>query len=148
MYNKFSPSILKVNIQIFSEYIFTEYIHIHTSMHPLYALLPMCPITHVPHLELCIIMAMCPITPVPHHPVPYVHVPLNSCALFCPCAPLPYPHFDLDYPYYPHYPYAPSPLFPWLMGHIGDGAAKCQVVKKMSNVKKSNTWTMEEVHKK
>ena len=25
---------------------------------------------------------------------------------------------------------------------------KCQVVKKMSNVKKSNIWTMEEVHKK
>ena len=25
---------------------------------------------------------------------------------------------------------------------------RCQVVKKMSNVKKSNTWTMEEVHKK
>ena len=25
---------------------------------------------------------------------------------------------------------------------------RCQVVKKMSNVKKSNTWTMEEFHKK
>ena len=25
---------------------------------------------------------------------------------------------------------------------------RCQVVKKMSNVKTSNTWTMEEVHKK
>ena len=25
---------------------------------------------------------------------------------------------------------------------------RCQVVKKMSNVKKSDTWTMEEVHKK
>ena len=25
---------------------------------------------------------------------------------------------------------------------------RCQVVNKMSNVKKSNTWTMEEVHKK
>ena len=25
---------------------------------------------------------------------------------------------------------------------------RCQVVKNMSNVKKSNTWTMEEVHKK
>ena len=25
---------------------------------------------------------------------------------------------------------------------------RCEVVKKMSNVKKSNTWTMEEFHKK
>ena len=25
---------------------------------------------------------------------------------------------------------------------------RCQVVKKMSNVKKLNTWTIEEVHKK
>ena len=28
----------------------------------------------------------------------------------------------------PHCPYAPSPLFPWVMGHIGDGAAKCQMM--------------------
>ena len=41
------------------------------------------------------------------------------------------------------------------MGHMGNGHKKdvklskrCQVVKKMSNVKKLNTWTMEEVHQK
>ena len=28
----------------------------------------------------------------------------------------------------PHCPYAPSPLFPWVMGHIGDLAAKCQMM--------------------
>ena len=45
----------------------------------------------------------------------------------------------------------------WVIGHVGNGAhgrfapkmsKRCQVVKKMSNVKNSNTWTMEEVHKK
>ena len=46
----------------------------------------------------------------------------------------------------------------WAMGPMGDLLPKyqkdvklskrCQVVKKMSNVKKSNTYTMEEVHKK
>ena len=47
----------------------------------------------------------------------------------------------------PHCPYAPSPLFPWVMEHIGDRTAKCQVVKKMSIVEKSNTWTMESSQK-
>ena len=28
----------------------------------------------------------------------------------------------------PQFPYTPSPLFPWVMGHIGDGAAKCQMM--------------------
>ena len=31
--------------------------------------------------------------------------------------------------------------------HVEKCQKRCQVVKKMSNVKKSNTWTMEEVHK-
>ena len=30
---------------------------------------------------------------------------------------------------------------------ICQNVKRCQVVKKMSNVKKSNTWTMEEVYK-
>ena len=42
----------------------------------------------------------------------------------------------------------------WAQGAMGTGgiisqvSKRCQVVKKMSNVKKSNTWTMEEVQKK
>ena len=55
----------------------------------------MCPITPVPHLDLCIIMAMCPITPFPITlPLmlmcPIAHVP------YCSCTPLPYPHVDLE----------------------------------------------------
>ena len=71
----------------------------------------MCPITPVPHPDLYNIMAMCPIThvpitPVPHHPYAPPPCPLCSCAPlpmspithvpYCPCAPLPYPHVDLE----------------------------------------------------
>ena len=129
-------------------------------------------ITHVPHhpcphLHPCIIMAMfpspmCPlamcfITHVPHHPAPYAHVPIAhvshcSCALL-PMCPITLSPVDLE-GLYASLPTCPSPLFTWVMGHIGDGAAIYQndkwwkVVKKMSNVKKSNTWAVEEVHKK
>ena len=105
------------------------------------ALSPICPII----LPLMLMCPLCSCAPLPMCPI--AHVP------YCSCSPLPCPHIDLEGDM-PHYPYAPSPPFPWVMGHIGDGAAICQnfkwwkVVKKMSNVKKSNTWTMEEVHKK
>ena len=85
----------------------------------------MCPITPVPHLDLCIIMAMCPITPipithVPHHPAPYAHVP------YCPCIPLPYPHVDLEggHATLPICPITPVPM----SRHIGDRTAKCQMM--------------------
>ena len=42
-------------------------------------------------------------------------------------------------PICPHFPYVKKDV---------KLSQRCQVVKKMSNVKKSNTWTMEEVHKK
>ena len=68
----------------------------------------------------------------------------------------------------PHWPCAPSPMCPIPQGTPSLSSIltmislcpcpyvkkdvklskRCQVVKKMSNVKKSNTWTMEEVHKK
>ena len=134
---------------------FTKYIHyVPIAHHP------------CPHLDPYIIMAMCPIT----------HVPIAHVA-FCPCAPLPYSHVDLegDIPHCPYapsllfpityvpnhpthcahvphcscgllpmhpitllpcrsrishatFPICPSPLFPWVMGHTGDGAAKCQMM--------------------
>ena len=46
-------------------------------------------------------------------------------------------------------PCAPLPMCP--VAHIKKDvklSKRCQVVKKMSNVKKSNAWTMEEVQKK
>ena len=95
----------------------------------------MCPIAHMPHhpcphLDLCIIMAMCPITPipithVPHHPAPYAHVP------HCPCALL--PMYPITIPpcrsrrgnaTLPICPITPVPM----SRHIGDGAAKCQMM--------------------
>ena len=138
----------------------------------------MCPIAHVPHFS-CGLLPMCPITllpcrprkehatlpiypitPVSHHPCAQSPYPLCLCAplpmcpiahvAYCPFTPLPYCHVDLEF-HMPHCPYAPSPLFPWVMGTqvMGQQNVKwCQVVKKMSNVKKLNILTMEEVHKK
>ena len=37
--------------------------------------------------------------------------------------------------------------YPWLLSNV-KLSKRCQVVKKLSNVKKSNIWTMEEVHTK
>ena len=37
-------------------------------------------------------------------------------------------------------------MCPLPMSHIAHVSKRCQIVKKMSNVKKSKTWTMEEVH--
>ena len=81
--------------------------------------LPMCPITHVPHPPRYLIS----IFNINHDtPLPMSH---------CPCVLL--------------------PICPRKMLSCQKDvklSKRCQVVKKMSNVKKSNTWTMEEVHKK
>ena len=139
------------------------------------------PITHVPHLDLYIIMAMCPIThmshcscglspmcpitllpcrsrrghttlpicpitPVPHHLCAQSPYPLCSCTplpmcpiahvVYCLFTLLPYSHVDLEF-HMPHCPYAPSPLFPLVMGHTGDGAAKCQMMSKRCQMSKN-----------
>ena len=116
----------------------------------------MSPITHVPippgSPSLSLILTM----------IPFAHVPLPMCHIV----------------HVPHWPCAPSPMCPISQGapslssvltmipissqvpiaHMSKKMSscqkdvklskRCQVVKKMSNVKKSNTLTMEEVHKK
>ena len=81
--------------------------------------LPMCPITHVPHPPRYLIS----IFNINYDtPLPMSH---------CPCVLL--------------------PICPRKMLSCQKDvklSKRSQVVKKMSNVKKSNTWTMEEVHKK
>ena len=132
----------------------------------------MCPIAHVPHWP-CAPSPMCPIpqgtpslslilTMIPLCPCPIAHVS------HCPCTPLamcPITHVA-------HYPCAPSPRCPistfsinhdthlpiFPIAHMSKKMSSCQkdvklskryqVVKKMSNVKKSNTLTMEEVQTK
>ena len=127
----------------------------------------MCPIAYVLHWP-CAPSPMCPIpkgtpslslmlTMILLCPCPIAHV---SC---CPCAPLamcPITHV-------PHPPRCPISIFninhdtylPMCpIAHMSKNMSscqkdvklskRCQVVKKMSNVKKSNTWTMEVVHKK
>ena len=84
----------------------------------------------------CAPLAMCPITHVPHPPRYLISIfninhdtPLPMS--HCPCVLL--------------------PIWPRKMLSCQKDvklSKRCQVVKKMSNVKKSNTWTMEEVHKK
>ena len=65
----------------------------------------MCPITHVPHLYLYIIMAMCPITHVSHCPcAPLLIWPYG------PCATLPYSHVGLEGSC--HIAHMPNLLFP------------------------------------
>ena len=85
--------------------------------------LPMCPITHVPHYP-CMTSSMCPI--------PQGASSVSTKIPLCPCGPLPM-----------------CPIA-HVLKCLKDVklSKRCQVVKKMSNVKKSNTWTMEEVHKK
>ena len=83
----------------------------------------MCPITHVPHC-LCAPSPMCPIP----HGAPSISAVLTKIPL---------------------YPYAPLPMCPIAHVPLSPKLSKrCQIVTKMSNVKKSNTWPMEEVHKK
>ena len=77
---------------------------------------------------------------VPHHPVSYAHVPHCPCALL-PMFPITLPHVDLEGGH------ATLPICPITPVPMSDGAAKCQVVKNMSIVKKSNTWTMESSQK-
>ena len=90
----------------------------------------MWPIAHVPHCP-CAPSPRCPIsicsinddTPLPMCPI--------ACVPHCPCAPSPkVSHLYLQYEWW--YPFA----------HV----SYCPYFKK--DVKKSNTWTMEEVHKK
>ena len=89
--------------------------------------LPMWPIACVVHhpWRTCTPLSMWPIINVgPISPVPHVHLCITA---MCPIA------------LWSHHP-CPSIMC--------QNVKRCQVVKKMSNVKKSNTWTMEEVHKK
>ena len=82
------------------------------------ALLPMCPIAHVPHPPRSPI-SICSINQYTIYPcAPIAHVPYCLCATLLMC------QKDVKL------------------------SKRCKVVKKMSNVKKSNTQTMEEVHKK
>ena len=96
------------------------FVKIHAVLRKLWscAQLPMCPIAHVAH---------CPCAPSDMCPIPQGTSSLSSILTMIPLCPCP----------------------------IADMSKKdvklskrCQVVKKMSNVKKSNTWTMKEVHKK
>ena len=120
--------------------------------------LAMCPIIHVPHPQgtpsLSLILTMIPLCPcVPLPMCPVVHVPHHPCA--------PSPMCPITY--VPHLPRCPISIFsinhdthlPMCpIAHMSSCqkdvklSKRCQVAKKMSNVKKSNTWTMEEVHKK
>ena len=86
----------------------------------------MCPIAHVPHWP-CAPLAMCPIP----QGTPSLSSILTMIPL-CPC------------------PIANAHMSRKMSSCQKDVklSKRCQVVKKMSNVKKSNTWTMEEVHKK
>ena len=84
-----------------------------------------CPIVHVPHYCPCAPLAMCPITHVQHLPRCLISI------------------FSIKHDTY---------LSTFPIAHMSKKDVKlstrCQVVKKMSNVKESSTWTMEEVHKK
>ena len=78
----------------------------------------------------CAQLSMCPITHVPHpprYPISIFNINHDTPLPMCPIAQMsccPYVKKDVKL------------------------SKRCQAVKKMSNVKKSNTWTMEEVHKK
>ena len=90
----------------------------------------MWPIAHVPHCP-CAPSPMCPIL----QGTPSLSLILTMIPL-CPCVPL---------------PICPVADMSKKMSSCQQDvklSKRCQVVKKMSNVKKSNTWTMEEVHKK
>ena len=83
----------------------------------------MCQIAHVPH---------CPCAPSPMYPIPQGTPSLSLTLTVIPLCPCPIAHVS-------YCPYVKIDV---------KLSKRCQVVKKMSNVKKSNTWTMEEVHKK
>ena len=87
---------------------------------------PMCPNAHVPHCP-CAPLPMCPITPVPHLDL----IGIGNI------------HWTHD-PAHVHH----VPMLQVKCQKDVKLSKRCQVVKKMSNIKKSNTWTMEEVHKK
>ena len=113
-------------------------------------------------------MIMCPIGHVPHpprYPISIFNInhdtPLSMS--HCPCVPL----SMCSIGHVPHPPRCPISIFsinhdthlPMCpIAHVSKNMSscqkdvklseRCQVVKKMSNVKKSNTLTMEEVHKK
>ena len=79
MWNKFTPSILKVNIQwIYS---------LNTST--------MCPFAHVPHHPCLPSRSMHYYINVPHHPAPYTHVLHCSCTLL-PMWPITHPYVCLE----------------------------------------------------
>ena len=80
----------------------------------------MCPIAHVPHSPRCPI-STCSINQ---------DTPLLMCPIVHTCVLLPMCQKDVK------------------LSKRCKVVKKCQVVKKMLNIKKSNTWTMEEVHKK
>ena len=83
-----------------------------------------CPIAHVSHCS-CAPLAMCKITHVPHYPC----APSSRCSISI---------FSINH----------DTHLPTYVKKDVKLSKRCQVVKKMSNVKKSNTLTMEEVHKK
>ena len=124
------------------------FVKIHVVLRQLHMIKHMTTLTMCPILQgapsLSSVLTMIPICP---H---YDHVPN------CPCAPLPMcpipqgtPSLSLILHMIPLCPYVPLPMCN--VAHIKKNvklSERCQAVKKMSNVKKSSTWTMEEVHKK
>ena len=120
-------------------------IHYYTHMpnHPCALLpmspLPICLITPVTHLDLCIVMAMCPspmysIVHVSISNVPIAHVPHHPCL---PCRSSRYWHYSLNtwYCTWPHM----FTMYPCYKSFV-KMSKRCWVVEK------SNICTMEEVH--
>ena len=98
-------------------------------------LIPMCPITYMPHHSCCPSRSMHYYANVHQHPsAPLPMCPINHVP-HLPCLPSKSMH------YYIHVPI--THLAPPMCQNV----KRCQFVKEMLNVKKSNTWTMEEVHK-
>ena len=77
---------------------------------------PMCPISHMSHQDICIIiMPICPITGVPHYPVP--HIDLWIVMPHHPCAPSRSMHYlDGDRGDEVHGQWGT-----WVIGHMGNG---------------------------
>ena len=90
----------------------------------------MCPIAHVLH---------CPCAPSPMCPIPQGTSSLSSILTMIPLCPCPIAHVS-------YCPYVQEKMLSCQKDV--KLSKRYQVVKKMSNVKKSNTWTMEEVHKR
>ena len=97
---------------------------IFVKIHAVLRKLPYCP---------CALLPMCPIPqPIPKVPHLYLQYWLAYHLPMCPIA---------------HVPHWPCATLLMCQKHVKLSKG-CQIVKKMSNVKKSNTQTMEEVHKK